>query len=209
MDDAMSRVGLAFRVQQGVGSEVTGTNECTAFLNRACHYVLEELCALLRSFDRRKFIELVLGNHESAAINREWGRRTAHAVIGLHGDSAVDVIAEHVAQMNACSVASRILIEAALCECPVKGGAIPGELDLSRAMAKAIFVFHVGGWSDAVHWGAIAPRVTITPLGDIHIDHTFMHTIYYPFVQSGENVKFVVQSRVLSAHISNLQWCLR
>ena len=54
MDDAMSRVGLAFRVQQGVGSEVTGTNECTAFLNRACHYVLEELCALLRSFDRRR-----------------------------------------------------------------------------------------------------------------------------------------------------------
>jgi hypothetical protein len=185
MDDAMSRVGLAFRVRQGVGSEVTGTNECTAFLNRACQYVLEELCALLRSFDRRKFIELVLGNHESAAINREWWRRTAHAVIGLHGESAVDVIAEHVAQMNACSVASRILIEAALCECPVEGGAIPGELDLSRAMAKAIFVFHVGGWSDAVHWGAIAPRVKITPLGDIHIDHTFMHTIYEPFVQSG------------------------
>ena len=52
MDDAMSRVGLAFRVRQGVGSEVTGTNECTAFLNRACQYALEELCALLRSFDR-------------------------------------------------------------------------------------------------------------------------------------------------------------
>jgi hypothetical protein len=185
MDDAMSRVGLAFRVQQGVGGEVTGTNECTAFLNHACQYVLEELCAFLRSFDRRKFIELVLGNHESAAINRELWRRTAHAVIGLHGDSAVDVIAEHIAQMNACSVASRILIEAVLCESPVEGGAIPGELDLSRAMAKAIFVFHVGGWSDAVHWGAIAPRVKVTPLGDIHIDHTFMHTIYDPFVQSG------------------------
>jgi len=185
MDDAMSRVGLAFRVQQGVGSEVTGTNECTTFLNRACQYVLEELCVLLRSFDRRKFIELALGNHESAAINREWWRRTAHAVIGLHGDGAVDVIAEHVAQMNACSIASRILIEAALCECSVEGGAIPGELDLSRSMAKAIFAFHVGGWSDAVHWGAIAPRVRITPLGDIHIDHTFMHAVYYPFVQRG------------------------
>lgn len=185
MDDAMSRVGLAFRVQQGVSSEITGKNECTTFLNRACKYMIEELCAFLRSFNRRKFIESVLENHESAAINREWWRRTAHAVIGLHGDNAVDVIAEHVAQMNACSVASRILIEAALCECPVEGGAIPGELDISRAMAKAMFVFHVGGWSDAVHWGAIAPRVKITPLGDIHIDHTFMHTIYYPFVQSG------------------------
>lgn len=185
MDDAMLRVGLAFRVQHEVGSEVTGTKECTTFLNRACQYVLKELCALLRSFDRRKFIELVLGNHESAAINREWWRRTAHAVIGLHGDCAIDVVAEHVAQMNACSVASRILIEAALCECPIEGGTIPGELDLSRAMAKAIFVFHVGGWSDAVHWGAIAPRVKITPLGDIHIDHTFMRTIYNPFVQSG------------------------
>lgn len=185
MDDAMSRVGLAFRAQENVGSEVRGMKECTTFLNRACQYVLEELCALLRSFDRREFIELALGNHESAAINREWWRRTAHAVIGLHGDSAIDVVAEHVARMNACSIASRILIEAAICECPVEGGAIPGELDLSRAMAKAIFVFHVGGWSDAVHWGAITPRVKITPLGDIHIDHTFMDTIYAPFVQSG------------------------
>lgn len=185
MDDAMSRVGLAFRVQQGVDAEITGTNECTAFLNRACQCVLEELCALLKSFDRRKFIESVLENHESAAINREWWRRTSHAVIGLHGEEAIDVIAEHVAEMNGCSVATRILIEAALCECPAEGGSPPGELDLSRAMAKVMFVFHVGGWSDAVHWGAIAPLVKITPLGDIHIDHTFMHTVYYPFVQSG------------------------
>ena len=157
VDDGLSRLGLAFRVQSDVNSEVKGKLECTSFLNSACRQVLEELCAFLKLFNRQKFIEIVLENHESAAISREWWRRTAHANIALHGDHAVGIIAEHVAEINACSIASRILIEAAICECPVDGGALSGELDLSRAMAKAIFAFHVGGWSDGVHWGLSYP----------------------------------------------------
>lgn len=185
MDDALSRLGLAFRVRADVSDEITGIEHCTSFLNQASHHVLDELCSSLRSFNRERFIEVVLENHESAAIHREVWRRTAHANLALHGEGALDVVAQHIAEMNACSIASRILIEAAVCECPAEGGSVPGQLDLSRAMAKALYAFHVGGWSDAVHWGAIAPLVRITPLGDIHIDHTFIDTIYSPFTQSG------------------------
>lgn len=185
MDDAVARVGIAQRVQTDVGAEILGRQECTAFLNQAVTLTLRELCAQLHSFNRRQFIEEVLRCHEEAVISRDHWRRTAHAVTALHGDSAIRTVAEHMGEMTACRISARILIEAAVCECPMEGGLRPGELDVSRAMARVIFAFHIGGWSDAIHWGAIAPKVRITPIGDIHVDHTFMDSVYTPFTQGG------------------------
>jgi hypothetical protein len=185
MDDAVARVGIAFRVQADVGAEILGRTECTAFLNSAANLTLQELCTQLKAFNRRHFIEEVLRCHEEAVMSRDHWRRTAHANIALHGDSAVDVVAEHMAEMTACRIATRILIEAAVCECPENGGFRPGELDISRAMARAIFAFHMGGWSNAIHWDAIPAKVRITPIGDIHVDHTFINTVYSPFTHAG------------------------
>lgn len=185
MDDAVTRVGIAYRVQADVGAEILGRQECTAFLNQAATLTLQELCTQLQLFDRRHFIEEVLRCHEEAVISRDHWRRTAHANIALHGEAAVYTVAEHMAEMTACSIATRILIEAAACECPVDQGFRPGELDICRAMARAIFAFHIGGWSDAIHWGAIAAKVRVTPVGDIHVDHKFMDTVYSPFTQAG------------------------
>jgi hypothetical protein len=56
MDDGLSRVGLGFRVQPDVSTEVIGIAECTSFLNNAARCVLEELCTLLKSFNRLKFV---------------------------------------------------------------------------------------------------------------------------------------------------------
>jgi hypothetical protein len=185
MDDAIARVGIAQRVQPDVGAEILGPQECTAFLNQAVTLTLRELCVQLHAFNKRQFIEEALRCHEEAVISRDHWKRTAHAVIALHGDSAIRTVAEHMGEMTACRISARILIEAAVCECPMEGGLRPGELDISRAMARAIFAFHIGGWSDAIHWGAIDPKVRITPIGDIHVDHTFMDSVYSPFTEGG------------------------
>lgn len=185
MDDAVARVGIAFRVQSDVEAEILGQKECTAFLNSAANLTLQELCTQLKAFNKRQFIEEVLRCHEEAVMSREHWRRTAHANIALHGESAAHAVAEHMAEMTACRIASRILIEAAICECPEDGGFRPGDLDISRAMARAIFAFHMGGWSNAIHWGAIPAKVRVTPIGDIHVDHTFINTVYSPFTEAG------------------------
>jgi hypothetical protein len=85
------------------------------------------------------------------------------------------------AELNACTLSSRLLIEAAICECPLNGGRIPGDLDVSRLMANVLLVFHFGGWSDAMRWGAMESRVKITPLGDIHANHDFLDGVFKPF----------------------------
>ena len=184
LDDATFRIGLGWKVRSRArGSEVNGIKECTSYLNDVVRVVLEELCTLLRELDRRFFVDLVLRNHEAAAHDRDVWKRTTEAVLALHDDqeATIRTIVQHEAQLNSCFTASRILLEAAICECPVQGARTPGTLDLARAMALALEALHYGGWSDAIHWGAIEPYVRITPLGDIHIKHHFIETVFEPF----------------------------
>jgi hypothetical protein len=122
MDDALSRIGLGWRVRaREAGSEITGVQECTEFLKQVVKTELDDLCMLLHGLDRTSFVTDVLLNHESAAMNRDNWKRTARASLGLHEDkeAAVRTIAEHQARLNAVFLATRVLLEAGICECPV------------------------------------------------------------------------------------------
>jgi len=191
MDAAAARVGLGWRARsRGAGREITGIPECTSYLNEVVRIVLDDLCNELRSLDRTQFLTAVLRNYESAAHDRDIWRRTARAVIALHNDSAsaMETILKHDGAPNAVFSASRILLEAAVCECPHEQGGTPGVLDLSRAMSHAMTAFHYGGWSDAIYWGAMEPIVRITALGDVHMKHEFMDAIYGPFARAGAEI---------------------
>jgi hypothetical protein len=48
-------------------------------------------------------------------------------------------------------------------------------------MANFMLIFHFGGWSDAMRWGAMESRVKITPLGDIQVNHQFLDNVFKPF----------------------------
>lgn len=186
MDDAFNRIGLGLRAWGSAG-EITGPLECKRCLNAAVRSLLDDLCAYLKQFERRSLVTAVMMNHEAAAIDRERWKRTAQANLALHNNSrsTVQTIIRHIGELNACCLASRILVEAAICECPLGIGNSPGTLDLSRLMAMVMLAHHLGGWSDAVHWGAMEARVRITPLGDIHMNQSFMKSVYDPFGQAG------------------------
>jgi hypothetical protein len=184
LDDAASRIGLGWRVRsRDSNPEISGVKECTSYLNDVVRVQLDDLCASLRTLDRRLFVEAVLKNHEATASDRDIWKQTARAILAMHDDkaAAMRTIVQHHARLNASFLATRILLEAAICECPLAGGNIPGRLDLSRAMAQVVFSHHVGGWSDAIHWGAMEPRVKVTPLGDVHVNHAFINAVYEPF----------------------------
>jgi hypothetical protein len=197
MDDAFNRIGLGLR-GSGTAGEVTGSLECKRCLNVAVASLLDQLCAYLKQFERQALVTAVMMNHEAAAIDRERWKRTAQANLALHNNSpqTIQTIVRHIGEVNACCLASRILAEAAICECPPGSGNSPGSLDLSRLMALVMLAHHLGGWSDAVHWGAMEARVRITPLGDIHMNQSFMKSVYEPFGQVGgeSDVKQAVEN---------------
>lgn len=201
MDDAWSRVGFGWKARKngkGARADILGVRECTEYLNDLVRAVLDDFCGSLRAFDRRSLVKRLLLNHEAASCERDTWTRTARSNLALHDDkeAALQTIVEHIARLNACFVASRIVLEAAICECPVDGGVAAGELDLSRAMALAMRAHYLGGWSDGIRWGAIEPRVRITPLGDVHIHHRFMDSVYEPFgrIVGGELIKDAADS---------------
>ncbi|MGC2530359.1 MAG: hypothetical protein WA639_21640 [Candidatus Acidiferrum sp.] len=184
MDDATSRIGLGWRVRsRESGSEVTGVAECTALLNQVVKVVLDDLCRELRELNRKSFVNAVLLNHEATATNRDIWKQTTKANLALHEDkqAALRTITMHHGHLNASFLATRLLLEAAVCECPLVGGREPGELELSRTMCHVLRAHHLGGWSDAIHWGAMEPRVKITPLGDVFVNHNFIDKVYEPF----------------------------
>lgn len=93
-------------------------------------------------------------------------------------------IVDHQGRLNVAFVASRILLEAAICECPLSSGRSPGNLDISWGLARANQAYNLGNWSDAIHWGAMEPRLRITPLGDVHSNHDFVEEVYERFGRS-------------------------
>ncbi|MEF2975572.1 hypothetical protein V3473_31490, partial [Pseudomonas aeruginosa] len=75
---------------------------------------------------------------EAAINDRDNWRRTSSAVLALHSDkeATLRTIAEHDFELNAIFLGSRLIVEFAICECPLSGGRKPGRLDMSRLMAK-------------------------------------------------------------------------
>ena len=191
-DDAAFRFGLGWRVRKREeGGDIRGKSDCITFLNSLVRLIENELCEELRRYDRRTMLRFALRNHESAAMERDWWNRTSSAVLALRTDkeAAREAIANHDFKLSAAFQASRLLVELAICECPLDGGVRPGQLDFSRLMAKISFIYHVGGWSDAIRWDVMEPRVKIAPLGDILVNHDFIEEVMAPYGRAGSDVR--------------------
>jgi hypothetical protein len=185
-DDAFMRLGLGWRNRpQSQGSKINGKNECQAFLNATVQQIEEELCTDLKQYERQAFLQRILRNMEYAANDRDRWRKTSAAMIALHGRSneTLKTLSEHQFRLTSVFQTSRILAEIAVCECPDTGRKKVGKIELSRLMAKAGLLFHIGGWSDAIRWGMMEPEIRITPLGDIHAKFNYVDEVVLPFAE--------------------------
>jgi hypothetical protein len=190
IDEATDRLGLGWRFRSREdGPHVEGKKNCAAFLNKVVHGIEDDLCSEIKSFDRYQLIHRALANHEAAMVTQQRWRTTARANLGMRSDKAavLRTILSKESENNAVLLASRVLVEFAVCECPSAGGAVPGDSDLARLMSKLLLTIHYGGWSDAIYFDAMEPSLRITPLGDIHGDVAFLKDVVEPFAAlSGE-----------------------
>jgi hypothetical protein len=192
-DHAACLIGLGWRSRsRELGAEIVGVGECTTFLNKVVENLISDICRSLRRLDRRSVVTALLRSHEAASCDRDVWRRTARANLAMHSDrdAALAVMVDHDGRLSVSFALTRILIEAALCECPPDGGRTSGELDLSRLFSLAFLVFSFGGDSDAVYWGAMEPWIRVTPLGDIFMNRSFEKNVHQPFSRVGGAVQF-------------------
>lgn len=204
-DDAYTRLNLGWSVRdRSQGATILGKVDCSAFLNAVVTHLQNELLETLKGYDRRQMLELLLRNHELAIDDRDRWTRTSSALIALHGRTPETLahLTRAEQSLNAVFTATRILVEMAICECPLAGGARPGRLDISLMMAKATLLFEIGGWSDAVRWDVMKPDIRIMPLGDIHPIFDFYDEIIIPHVNAIERRRV---ERAVTGYTENLE----
>ena len=204
MDAATLRLGLGWRVRdKSCGSTVQGKEECLAYLSALVKSLEKDLCESLSAFDRLHTLRLLLQHHEAAVVDWERWSRTAAAVLSLAHNKmvAMQTMAHHDFQLNAVFQTTRLLCEIAICECPLSGGRVPAESDLSILMAKMITVQQYGGWSDAIRWDVMEPSLKIRPLGDVHAKLGFVNEIVAPFARATADMRV---TEAVESYSSNL-----
>lgn len=187
-DTATLKLFLGWKVQdRKLGALIQGRSECTSYLRQLVEYLENKLTNFLRSFEKRSVLGRLVTNYETAMCDQETWKRTAAAVSALHDDEgkALEEIFKHQSKLNAVFQSSRVLVEVANCVCRLDEGDAFGEFDLAKSMAMAIEIIEFGGWSDAIHFGAMQPTLKIAPLGDVLANHDFFEQIVTPFGQAG------------------------
>lgn len=185
-DDASQRLGLGWHGLPRPGGTVRGRDECTKVLNAITSAAEEMFCAQLRQFERHGLVRRVVNNHESSVIAKTRWERTAGSIIALSAnpDEARAEIFESIRTANGTSLASRLVLEAALCECPTGSGFEVADFDLSNLMALAMMIHHLGGYSDAIRYEGMRPEIRISPAGEVQIDVSFFEAIVTPVGES-------------------------
>lgn len=189
IQDAALRIGLGWNGVARPGGTIKGVKECVACLNAITVAAEDLLISDLSRFNRKQLILAATQNHEAAECDKRLWKRSAGAQIALSTDEAEtrSHIATQIFEMNGISLASRILIEVGLHECPEDSGLDVAQIDLARLMARSLIITSLGGYSDAIQYGGMRPEVRISPAGEVLIDVSFFDSIMDPVGQEFTN----------------------
>lgn len=190
-DEALHRLDLGWRSRDRADDPwIRDKSECLAFLNSTTQVLEDELRTELRAFDRAALVKILLYHHEAAAADARQWKRTAGAILALREDKDAvrAVMTDRGAERAELSQTARTLVELALCEAPLGGGRRPGELDLSRLLAKMSLLLTFSGWSGAIRWDVMEPTLKVAPLGDILGRLDFIDDILHPFARAFSDV---------------------
>lgn len=198
LDEGLSKLNMGWKVRDKTeGGVIEGKVECQAYLNALVTKLEVELCREVRQYNREHLVSELLMNVDTASVSRDRWHRTASAVLSLRDDqnAALAVMRDYEFKLNSVLQPSRNLIEMAICESPVDGGNLVGDLDIARLLGKAACLHHLGGWSDLIRWDVMTPKVMIRPLGDVHVEHDFIETVVEDFGTATSTHRYLSSAR--------------
>jgi len=169
---------------------IDGKTQCTQYLNSLVDHLYMLLKNELKRFGRKDLLNALFWNIEGIAAERGQWNRTMKAVVNLRKDSqsVFDEKAKHFSNLSLADITCRMLIEMAICECPLVGEVEISKFDLSPLMAKAQMMFEFGNISDGISKDEIAPSVLIQPNGDVQTDQSFRMEIFHRVIRQYEDL---------------------
>lgn len=191
IDDAAVKIGLGWRAQKDELAEIfEGKEECTGFLRNVVDVLYKEIINRLTIFDRTTTLQRLVSNIEKSNALQEHFEKTSAAILGLHEADPTTRLKYigKISEFAGSNIASRVLIEMAICSCSLEGGKTLSDIELSKLIARASLLARIGGLSDAIHYNALPPLLKISPLGDILFTDDFGRSVVEPMlIQASED----------------------
>lgn len=194
LDDGVAKLGLGWRALGGAGSsKIIGKQECCDFLRKVVDSLIDDICVGLRRFERKSTLKKLVLNVEKASAEEDHWKRTSAAVLGLHGTTEQTLTAFTIeySQYAGAAIASRVLIEMALCISPENSQSLISSYELSKLLARASLVVRYGGLSDAIFFNTLPPELHISALGDILFKDDFGEIVVQPMLRRHSGESFV------------------
>ena len=179
----------AIQIAQEAKLEAPSKTDTVESSNRALNQIVDaywaRIEARLREINRADLIIACMTNHERLLCDLDRWQLTSRAVLSLHQDRG-DVLKATQAlkgKRDRTQITHRIIIEMAVCTCPLTGGRPLTQADIDYLGSQVFLLIATAAQSDAVRAGCAGASVQISSLGDFTFADNF-RDVMLPYMTS-------------------------
>jgi hypothetical protein len=184
-DLAFGAIQIAQEAGLQAPSKIDSVESSNSALNQLVDSFWKRIEERLRQIDRASLITACITNHERMLFDLDRWQLTSRAVLSLHNDRSDVLKATQAlkAKRDRTQITHRIMIEMAVCTCPLKDGRSVTQSDIDYLGTQVLLLIRTAAQSDAVRACCADPSIQISALGDFTFGDNFMD-VMLPYVTS-------------------------
>jgi hypothetical protein len=162
------------------GAEITGENDCRAFLAQYREHILNTLISRVQRFNRDKLLISAAAWYQSARYEQSHWRFAIRAMRAIRGAAADQSAFQRQNAINAVQRAAKSIMEIGACEASRSADVAADQHDLENLFAIALLLFGNGQLFASIRAGLVQPTLRISPAGDLLTDRSALETALMP-----------------------------